>query len=388
MHRVPPSIAAPATPFRHCVALLVAAVAAAAATLHERADAETLTFTAEVNGATRVATVNSQDVDGVSYVPLLELVTQLGGGFDLLFSRVHVEIAGHSAYVPFNDRAIDASGARFTLLRPVVREGGNVLVARQDVATLFGKAFELVVADQAGPTASVPITPIEKVPGDVPRTVVPVAEPAVVVRPIKTVIIDPGHGGLDRGVNGRAIVESELTLAVAKTLRNTLANAGLSVVLTREENVNRAITERAKVANDEKGDVLITLHAGASFAPNAHGVEIFYATLGTEPAAPPTVGAAFVPPSPRAHPYAKQSQRFAQLLAATVRDGASTDIRGVHGSHLRLHKTVDMPGVLLEMGVLTNPADEAVLEKDAYHQSIAQAILAAIRQYNAEAPDR
>lgn len=340
------------------------------------AHADELTFSATVNGAARVATVNTHDVDGVEYVPVLDLITQLGGGFSLLFSRVQLEVNGKTVYVPFNDRVVDGSSARFTLLRPVVRDAQEVLVARADIPTLFGKGFELVVSDQAGPTASVPISG----PGTTPITPgTPITSPAApqrdINRPVKTVIIDAGHGGLDRGVTGRSVQESELTLAVANAVRKALSNAGFNAILTRDNNANRSLSERANLANERNGDLLISLHAGASFAPNAHGLEVFYPTL----AAPDGQAS-----EARAHPYRDRSQHLAQILAETIRTTAQAEIRGVHGAHLRLYTTVDMPGVLLEMGVVTNSADEALLEKDAYHQSIAQAILAAIQQFNAQ----
>lgn len=360
---------------RHFVALAFGAILVSIVLSAPGAVADTVAYSGTINGAARVASVETHDVDGIEYVPLLDLVTQLGGGFNLLFSRVQVEIAGKSAYVPFNAREIEGASGRFSLLRPVVRAEQEVLVAREDVPTLFGKGFELVV-NSGGPTASVPIAG----PGSTPAPVAPTAPRAPqpeVVRKIATVIIDPGHGGLDRGVTGRSVQESELTLAVANTVRNVLGNAGFQVLLTREEDTNRSIAERAQFANNRKGDLLIALHAGASFAPNAHGLEIFYPTAAT----PLDVQQAAVA---RAHPYRDRSQRFAQILAETVRDTAQAEIRGIHGAQLRLYATVTMPGIVLEIGVITNPADEALLEKDAYHQGIAQAILAAIQRFNDE----
>lgn len=339
--------------------------------------AETLRFTATVNGATRVASMDLRDVGGVEYVSLLDLVSKLGGGFNLLFSRVQVEVGGKSAYIAFNDRSVEGVGNRFQLLRPLVRDNSDVLISRQDIPNLFGKGLQLAISDEDGPTASVPITRADTAPADPDRGVIPVNVGRRLDRQVKTIVIDAGHGGLDRGAVGRSLQESELTQAAARAARNALASAGYSVVLTREENTNRSIAERVKVANDAKGDLLVSLHAGASFAPNAHGIEIFYATLGTAPESEP--GAAG-----QAHPYRDRSRRFAQILGDTVREQAQAEMRGVYGAHLRLHKAADMPGVLVEMGVLTNPADEAVLEKDAYRQSIAQAILNAVQRFNDE----
>jgi N-acetylmuramoyl-L-alanine amidase len=254
------------------------------------------------------------------------------------------------------------------------------------VLTFCSRGFEVSVSDQEGPTASVPISgatqPADAAIAKVPSVAAPTRN---LIRNVKTVIIDPGHGGLDHGVTGGGLDESELSLEIAKTLRNALANAGFSVVLTREESVNRSVVDRAKLANDHHGDLLVALHAGSSFAPNAHGIEVFYPTLGSgnaDAARSETQQAAAL-----AHPYTDRSQRFAQLVAGALSDAASAEVRGIHGARLRLHRSADMPGILLEMGVLTNPADGALLEKDSYRQSIVKGIVTAVQQFNDETGD-
>jgi N-acetylmuramoyl-L-alanine amidase len=369
---------------------LLPAILAAGTAAH----AAVATYTADVGGATRVVAVQTQDIDGVEYVPLLELVNQLGGSASVLFSRVQVDMGRRSAYLPFGQRDVETSGTRFRLRRPIVQSANAVLMARSDVTHFFSRAFEVAVREESGPTVAVPITPrAPRNPAqepDFPLTTIPMNVPDPVARQIRRVVLDPGHGGLDSGATGRTsgLQEHVLTLSAAKIMRDALGKAGLDVVMTRDENANLSIAERAKIAADKRGDLIVSIHAGTSFAPNAHGIEIFYPTLGEEeqrafPARsrrPQTVS--------RPHLYTEPSRRFAQVLAATVRDATAAEIRGIHGARLRLHKSLHMPGVLIEIGMLSNQADEALLEKETYLQNLAQGLVKAIEQFNHEAEAR
>src|SRR5919204_432839 len=96
---------------------------------------------------------------------------------------------------------------------------------------------------------------------------------------LRTVAIDPGHGGEDQGVVGeRGTKEKDVTLAVARRLKTAIeARLGIRVLLTRDEDRNVPVDERTSVANNNKADVFVSLHAGASLRPRTAGGSIFYA---------------------------------------------------------------------------------------------------------------
>ncbi len=96
------------------------------------------------------------------------------------------------------------------------------------------------------------------------------------LRPVRTVVIDPGHGGRDPGAIGvGGLREKDVTLALARELRSALLARGFEVVLTRERDQTMSLLERTARAEGAGGDVFISLHANAARRRSAQGVEIY-----------------------------------------------------------------------------------------------------------------
>ena len=93
--------------------------------------------------------------------------------------------------------------------------------------------------------------------------------------------MDAGHGGEDEGARGAGgTKEKDLTLAVARRLKSAIeTRLGIRVLLTRDEDRNIPVDDRAAMANNNKADLFISLHAGASLRPRASGAAIFYAAF-------------------------------------------------------------------------------------------------------------
>ena len=94
-------------------------------------------------------------------------------------------------------------------------------------------------------------------------------------------MIDPGHGGDDVGARGEGgTVEKDLTLAVARRVKAAIeARLGLRVLLTREDDRNVPLDQRIALANNNKADLFISLHANASLVPTASGASIYVAAF-------------------------------------------------------------------------------------------------------------
>lgn len=91
------------------------------------------------------------------------------------------------------------------------------------------------------------------------------------------IVVDPGHGGVDKGATRGAIRESHIALAVAKKLADRLrADTRFRVTLTRESDIALTLEERAAIAKRVQGDLFISIHANASEDPRAHGVEFWF----------------------------------------------------------------------------------------------------------------
>src|SRR4029079_17821506 len=98
---------------------------------------------------------------------------------------------------------------------------------------------------------------------------------------LRAIVIDPGHGGDDTGAKGaQGTLEKNVTLTVARRLKAALeARLGVRVLLTRDGDQAVAPDQRAALANNNKADLFISLHANASLRPGVSGVEVFYLSL-------------------------------------------------------------------------------------------------------------
>src|SRR5262249_40102423 len=101
----------------------------------------------------------------------------------------------------------------------------------------------------------------------------------------RTVVLDPGHGGSEEGARGEGargpggLFEKDATLALARTMQETLARRGSKVVLTRTSDASVGLEDRAAAANAAKADVFLSIHCNASRTPTAHGTEVYYLSL-------------------------------------------------------------------------------------------------------------
>ncbi len=93
---------------------------------------------------------------------------------------------------------------------------------------------------------------------------------------VRRVVVDAGHGGHDTGAIGRGGTrEKDVALAIALRLREVLGRAGLEVILTREDDTFVPLEERARRANEAKGDLFISIHCNSSPGRRLRGVETY-----------------------------------------------------------------------------------------------------------------
>lgn len=179
------------------------------------------------------------------------------------------------------------------------------------------------------------------------------------------IILDPGHGGRDPGaVDGvnpaegdqLHTQEADLALTLAYLLRPQLLPN--QVVLTREEDVYVPLADRVALANREQADLFVSLHFNAAENTSARGIETLYHTNG---------------------------QRLAELIQARlVKDLGDVD-RGVkRRTDLYVLRRTKMPAVLVELGFITSPGEEAKLNGIPYLTVAARAIAQAVSIYQKE----
>jgi N-acetylmuramoyl-L-alanine amidase len=250
-----------------------------------------------------------------------------------------------------------------------------------------------VVVDVLGPPAEAGATPGPASPAApaAPAGELPVFGPPVAT--IRTLVIDPGHGGDDRGASGDgSLLEKDLTLAVARRLEAMLATRlGIRVLLTREDDRDVSLERRTALANNNKADVFISLHANASPRPSAGGAAIYIAAFDDEARAraarPPARLSVFgggqrdielVPWDLAQIRHVERSGQLAAILEQELGARVPLDERAVARAPFRVLESANMPAVLIEMGYLTNPDQAALLTGGAFQNTFAQAVFDAV----------
>lgn len=230
---------------------------------------------------------------------------------------------------------------------------------------------------------------------------------------IKTVVIDAGHGGKDVGCLGSVGKEKDVALSISLKLGSYLEQnfPHLKVVYTRKTDVFIELFERAKIANRNKADLFICIHANAGGSA-AFGTETYVmgnAKSETNLKAAQRENASilleenyetkydnFDPNSAESYialtlmqsAFQEQSIEFADKVQRQFRERVGRKDRGVkQAPFLVLHQTT-MPSVLIETGFLTNASEEKFLTSDVGQDYLASAIYRAFKEYNADIEQR
>ncbi|MCJ8014305.1 N-acetylmuramoyl-L-alanine amidase family protein [Paenibacillus sp. KQZ6P-2] len=173
----------------------------------------------------------------------------------------------------------------------------------------------------------------------------------------KIVVIDAGHGGKDPGTTGiTGKREKDFTLSMALKVQKLLKqDPNIDVVLTRSNDTFVELSERAKIANDLKADVFVSIHANSAGSSAATGTETYY--------------------------QRDASKALANTMHKYLVQATGLPDRGVRYGNFHVIRETKMPAVLLEVGYLSNKNDEAALFSDSFQQRVAQGIANGIKDY-------
>jgi len=252
-------------------------------------------------------------------------------------------------------------------------------------------------AQPAQPAPASPAQPASPLPPPAgPAPELPL--PAQLTPALRTIVIDPGHGGDDAGVVGAGgTKEKDVALAVAHVLKSIVeTRLGVRVLLTRDDDRMVALDDRAALANNNKADLFLSLHANASLRPATAGLQILYAAF--EAAAVkaaqdagggerlPTFGGGsreidFLLWDEAQIRWADRSADLARTLQDTMTGRVALGPRPIDRAPMRVLESVNMPAVLVELGFLTNADQEKHLAAVTYQTTLAQAIFDAILKF-------
>jgi N-acetylmuramoyl-L-alanine amidase len=172
----------------------------------------------------------------------------------------------------------------------------------------------------------------------------------------KVIVLDPGHGGKDPGALGKYYQEKTLTLATAFELKALLEQAGAIVIMTRESDVYRSLEERAAVSNNNNPDAFISIHFNAINKPSIHGLESYYYSVGKD-------------------------SLLAQEVHKSLLNHIGLTDRGVRYGNFHVIRENRYKAILLELGYISNAAEELIIATKEYQQKAARGIFEGLLNY-------
>ena len=247
-----------------------------------------------------------------------------------------------------NSREMTINGVTNWLSFPVKAQNGRLLVSRLDLS----KTIDPLMRPRLIPNSSV----------------------------VKTVVLDPGHGGHDRGAVNAYGDEKTYTLDVCRRLKPLLQAEGLRVVMTRDSDVFVPLQQRAAVANAIPNSILVAVHFNSA-RTNASGVEVFSIT----PRGAPSTGSDLLRRVDFREEPGNATDALSAALAASVCGSilnrqAQAD-RGLKRARFAVIRLAKVPSILIEGGFLSNRTEAQSIRSEVWRQHLAESIADGIANY-------
>jgi N-acetylmuramoyl-L-alanine amidase len=217
---------------------------------------------------------------------------------------------------------------------------------------------------------------------------------------IGKIVIDPGHGGHDTGTIGpNGLEEKDLVLEVGRRLGKMLeTRLGAEVVYTRKNDTFIPLETRTAIANQQRADLFISIHANSSHDPDARGVETYYLNFTSSPEALEVAARENAVSEKSIYELQdlvkkialkekiEESREFAGDVQESLHTGLSAKTpairnRGVKKAPFIVLIGANMPSILAEISFVSNPTDEHRLETGEYRQRIADSLYRGIAKY-------
>lgn len=257
---------------------------------------------------------------------------------------------GFSVQAEKNRGYVDIGGVRVWLGQSVVADKGNLFVSKRDLE----KSISPILAPQA-----------------------------VSIPKLRTIVLDPGHGGKDPGnMNTRlGINEKTMTLDVVRRLKSILEEKGYKVFVTRTRDSFIELDDRPGYANRMKADLFVSVHFNGAKSASVSGIETYCLT----PAGQYSTNDARSS-GDTGEQSGNRNDRWNILLGyymqKTLVDRLDAEDRGVRRARFAVLRDLNCPGVLVECGFMNNPGEAAKIAKPLHRESIAQGISDAIALYH------
>ena len=199
--------------------------------------------------------------------------------------------------------------------------------------------------------------------------------------PVRTVVLDPGHGGSDRGTSGITGREKVLTLDLAKRVQRLLEAAGLKVYPTRTNDENVSLDDRVAIAERRHADLFVSLHFNSG--GNAQGIETY--------CVPPAGAVSTANPfrhffgggddTCASNQFDEKNTWLAHCVQRALLRSTGANDRGIRRARFVVIRDATCPAILVESGFLSNPAEEQRLLQADYRDKLAKGIADGILDY-------
>ena len=297
-------------------------------------------------------TLKAARFNNLLYVAVRDIATyyELGANQSGAADHVTFRTAAAQLDAEHDSREITLNGVTHWLSVPVLETRGQLWIASLDV---------LKVID--------PVLRQGRMPGKTP---------------VRTIVLDPGHGGTDRGTRGVTGREKELTLDLARRVQRLLEAAGLKVVPTRTVDENVSLDERVALTARKHADLFVSLHFNSG--GSAQGIETY--------CAPPAGAASTASLFHRlfggggedkcsANQFDEKNVWLAHCVQRALLHGTGANDRGVRRARYVVIRDAPCPSILVESGFLSNPVEEQRLLTADYRDKLAKGIADGILEY-------
>ncbi|MCM8763082.1 MAG: N-acetylmuramoyl-L-alanine amidase [Candidatus Omnitrophica bacterium] len=317
-------------------------------------------------------------LNGTKYFPLISFCEQEGltWDYDIFTKVITLEKNSQKIILRPKETIVLVNGSEKNLHFPVEIRQGIVLLPLSFKTQIFDPLFKPVSVGRlpAGP----PLCKIRKI------------------------VIDAGHGGKDPGAIGRTgLREKDVVLDIARKVARRLEKAGKEVILTRSTDVFVSLERRVEIANRNNADIFVSIHANANRARSLSGFEVYCLSNSVDDFSRALAFAennnslnledtSFYNSSSDLKAIVwdmvntsnrQEAQELARYLCRRISSELGVKTNGTKGGPFYVLKWTQMPAVLIEVGYLSNPAEEKMLNSGLYRQQIAEHIAAGILDY-------
>jgi len=174
-------------------------------------------------------------------------------------------------------------------------------------------------------------------------------------RTYNTVVIDPGHGGHDKGGQWGLVYEKHLALDTSLRLENELKKRGFKTVMTRRSDYFVTLPDRVRIASRYSNAIFVAIHYNYTWSNDANGLETYF----TSP----------------------QSQPLAQSVHSSMMRRMRLLDRGVKFARFFVIKNTTCPSILVECGFVSNSAEREKMKSAWYRQGLAEGIAQGVQNY-------